>query len=183
MRETERRFLVDPRHLPPLAKRVPATLVRQAYPWRGLDLRVRHTRPLLPDCRPKGVVTLKFARAGASRIEIETPIPACLADFLVRRLARRIEKQRYLLPAAGGLSFEIDRYAGRLEGLWTAEIEFPGETRAEPPDLASFDFTRPGWLGAEITHDRRYDNLSLAFDGMPRGDAFHQEKDQRNDHA
>lgn len=158
MREIERRFLVDERGLPIFANVAPSASIRQAYLCRGLDVRVRHTRPVMPKAAPKGVITLKFARIGASRFEIELPIPAVLAKALVKLLPCRVEKRRYRLPAGNGLTWEIDRYVGALQGLTVAEIELAGES----------DVPRPGWLGRELTSDRRYDNHSLAFDGLPQ---------------
>ena len=59
-----------------------------------------------------------------------------------------------------GLEIEVDVYAGDLEGLVVAEIEFPSEEEAralEPPE----------WLGEEVTGDHRYLNETLATEGAP----------------
>jgi adenylate cyclase len=58
-----------------------------------------------------------------------------------------------------GLRWEVDLFGGVLDGLVMAEIEL---------DDADQAFTRPEWLGAEITDDPRYYNAALARDGLPR---------------
>ena len=73
---------------------------------------------------------------------------------------RRIAKTRHLVPLGGGLTAEVDVYAEALDGLLTAEIEFPSTA-------ASAAFVPPPWLGAEVTGDARYANQSLALAGVP----------------
>ena len=51
-------------------------------------------------------------------------------------------------------------YEGELDGLVTAEVEFPDEATA----LA---FGAPAWLGRDVTGDTRYANRTLAVDGIP----------------
>jgi CYTH domain-containing protein len=73
---------------------------------------------------------------------------------------RTVEKTRYELPADDGLTIELDVYTGRLEGLVTAEVEFPS---AEAADR----FEPPTWFGKEVTDDDAYKNQRLAVDGRP----------------
>jgi len=68
---------------------------------------------------------------------------------------RRVEKTRY---ASDGI--ELDLYAGALEGLILAEVEFTSEAEAAA-------YVAPVWFGAEVTDDRRYKNHSLAVHGRP----------------
>lgn len=63
-----------------------------------------------------------------------------------------IEKDRYLIPA-GKHVFEVDVFHGDNEGLIIAEVELDAEDEA---------FERPGWLGQEVTGNRRYYNSHLA---------------------
>jgi CYTH domain-containing protein len=72
---------------------------------------------------------------------------------------RRIEKTRYEI-AADGATIELDVYAGALDGLVVAEVEFDGEDAADA-------FEPPDWFGAEVTDDARYKNQRLACDGAP----------------
>jgi len=66
---------------------------------------------------------------------------------------------RYFIPL-GDLTVELDVYEGDLDGLVTAEVEFPDEASA----LA---FDAPDWLGRDVTEDPRYGNRVLAVDGIP----------------
>ena len=65
------------------------------------------------------------------------------------------------MPLEDGLTAEIDLYDGELEGLVTAEIEFPDEETA----LA---YDRPG-LARRGRHRRRAATTTstLAVDGIP----------------
>ncbi len=63
-----------------------------------------------------------------------------------------IDKNRWLVPAGGKLKFEVDEFHGENEGLVVAEIELPAEDAA---------FSRPEWLGEEVTGDKRYYNSML----------------------
>lgn len=100
-------------------------------------------------------LTLKSTKPGSARQEIERPV---LFDFAHRMLAalpaeRLISKIRYHIPAADGLTWEIDRFLDRHHGLWLAEIELP---RADHP------LALPDWLGPEVTDDPHYRNAALA---------------------
>jgi adenylate cyclase len=74
-------------------------------------------------------------------------------------------RRRVRLPGPAGVAdfvAEIDEYAGALDGLVVAEVEFPDEE-------AAHGFEPPAWFGRELTDDWRYANRSLASDGMPEG--------------
>ena len=73
---------------------------------------------------------------------------------------RQVVKTRYLVPLDDGLTAEVDVYEGELDGLVTAEVEFPDEATA----LA---FEAPEWLGRDVTDDARYANRTLAVEGFP----------------
>ena len=68
--------------------------------------------------------------------------------------------QDALLIPLGDLTVELDVYEGDLDGLVTAEVEFPDEASA----LA---FDAPEWLGRDVTEDKRYGNRVLAVEGLP----------------
>ena len=72
---------------------------------------------------------------------------------------RRVVKTRHEVPL-GDLVAEVDVYAGDLDGLLTAEVEFPDEAAARA-------FVAPEWLGRDVTDDTRYGNRVLAVDGIP----------------
>ena len=99
-------------------------------------------------------LTIKTGGAALSRGEFEYDIPAGDAAALIACcIGQPIEKTRYRVPAGGGLTWEIDRFEDRRDGLVIAEIELDGETA---------DFDRPDWLGEEITGDPAFYNASLA---------------------
>ena len=72
-------------------------------------------------------------------------LPLCLPGL--------IEKTRWLVPAAEpDLTWEIDEFHGRLDGLTLAEIELQSE--AQP-------YTKAPFLGEEVTGDPRYYNANM----------------------
>lgn len=90
---------------------------------------------------------------GLSRFEWEKEIPVDEARQLMKLCKEGIiDKTRYIVPF-GGHRFEVDEFHGDNEGLTMAEIELQNES--EP-------FGRPGWLGQEVTGDRRYYNSMLS---------------------
>ena len=62
-------------------------------------------------------------------------------------------KTRYEVPEEGGLMWEIDFFEADNHGLVMAELEVP---------FADHEFTRPDWLGQDVTEDERFGNGSLA---------------------
>ncbi|MGZ6643516.1 MAG: CYTH domain-containing protein [Solirubrobacteraceae bacterium] len=152
--EIERKFLVA--QPPPGLERHPSQHVAQGYlVSAGDDLEVR-----LRAREGRHVLTVKQG-GGLVRDEHESAVePGRFARLWPLTEGRRIEKVRYLVPAPGGLTIELDVYAGALDGLVTAEVEFASEEEAR-------GFTPPPWLGSEVTGDARYSNQRLARDGLP----------------
>ena len=70
-----------------------------------------------------------------------------------------MEKERFRLDR-DGRTIELDVYAGDLDGLVVAEVEFESEQE-------SADFHPPAWLGREVTGDERYANRRLAVHRIP----------------
>jgi len=100
-----------------------------------------------------GTMTIKGRSAGATRGEWEYVIPLADANELLERLCQKplIEKYRRRI-AVGRHTWEVDEFLGENQGLMFAEIELSSEDEA---------FDKPAWIGAEVTHDRRYFNSSL----------------------
>jgi adenylate cyclase len=97
-------------------------------------------------------LNIKSGGLVASRAEYEYPIPAAHARELLALCAGPlIDKTRYLVPY-GGFEWEIDEFRGDNDGLIVAELELDHEDQ---------EFPRPDWLGAEVTHLRRYYNVCL----------------------
>lgn len=144
-RETERKFLVRGDFMP---YAVSSSHIVQGYIARSesLTLRVR-TRD------GRGYLTIKGATdaGGTTRAEWEYEIPVAEARELLAYSRGVIDKVRYLVPA-GRHVFEVDCFAGANEGLVVAEVELADAGEA---------FERPGWLGEEVTGDRRYYNSQL----------------------
>lgn len=98
-------------------------------------------------------INIKSMTLGAVRAEFDYPVPAADARILLDQLCLRplIEKLRHHVQHAG-MHFEIDEFGGDNAGLVVAELELDSEQQ---------DFVRPDWLGAEVTDDSRYYNVSL----------------------
>jgi adenylate cyclase len=149
--EVERKFLVSE---PPNLDDADSEEIDQGYLAIGEDGEVR--------LRRKGERLLLTAKRGAglSREESEVELDGEAFDRLWPLTeGRRLHKRRHVLPHEG-LEIEVDVYAGELDGLVIAEIEFGSEEEArafEPPD----------WLGEDVTGDSRYLNETLATEGAP----------------
>ena len=63
-----------------------------------------------------------------------------------------VEKYRRRIEFAGNV-WEVDEFLGANQGLVVAEIELASEDQP---------FDKPDWIGAEVTHDKRYFNSNLA---------------------
>jgi adenylate cyclase len=98
-------------------------------------------------------LNIKSATIGTQRLEFEYEIPLEDAREILRSLCAKplIEKTRHFVPNDGNL-WEIDEFKGDNDGLIIAEIELAevGKT-----------FTKPEWLGLEVTHELRYYNNNL----------------------
>lgn len=103
----------------------------------------------------KGFLTIKGIadKEGVSRYEWEKEIPVSEALELMKLCEPGIiDKVRYFIKC-GTHIFEVDEFQGENAGLIMAEIELR---------FAAEDFERPGWLGEEVTGDKRYYNAMLS---------------------
>jgi len=157
-KEIEYKFLVDNEVAQVLARQavingvVPETLVQGYLNESGMTTRVRlvgHDRAFL---------TLKTRANGISRGEWEYEIPREDGNELLKQCDSRIvAKVRYHL-VVGDHTWDLDIYAGALQGLATAEVELASEDEA---------FVRPGWVGRDISTEGEYTNEALARAGLP----------------
>lgn len=152
--EIERKFLVLNSRFKDQATN--AIQLRQGYlstdPKR--IVRVRLSKDM-DSGHTKAFLTIKglSTNDGASRLEWEQAIDYKEAQALLGLCVNYpIEKTRYLVPF-GGHTFEVDVFEGKNKGLVLAEIEL---------SKAEAQFTRPDWLGAEVTHLPGYTNAALA---------------------
>ena len=98
-------------------------------------------------------LTIKGTSAGATRAEFEYPIPLADARQLLALCDGPLVRKTRRVVEHAGSTWEIDEFQGDNAGLVVAEIELASE---DAP------FVAPPWLGAEVTHDPRYFNSSLA---------------------
>jgi len=100
-------------------------------------------------------LNIKSATVGTHRHEYEYEIPLLDANEIINMLCRKpiIEKTCHFVTNDGN-TWEIDEFDGDNQGLIIAEIELSeiGKT-----------FSKPQWIGEEVTHDLRYYNNNLAI--------------------
>lgn len=150
-KEIERRYLVEDTRILAGSRGFP---IVQGYLFKD-SLRVR-----VRTFGDSAFLALKGQRVGIARDEYEYQIPMDDALEILGNycLERKITKTRHLIPA-GRHVFEVDVYEGGLTGLVVAEVELSREDEA---------IELPGWIGPEVTQDRRYRNFYLAVaDGIP----------------
>lgn len=145
--EIEKKFLVKGDFMPLVVKR---TRITQGYlssvPERTVRIRIKGS---------KGFLTIKGIgnESGASRYEWEKEISIEDAKSLLAICEPGvIDKTRFIVKADGDLVFEVDEFYGENEGLTVAEIELPSEDT---------EFTKPSWLGEEVTGQVKYYNSML----------------------
>ena len=101
-------------------------------------------------------VTIKgpTALGTLGRIEYEYPIPPSHAEHMIEMMCdgHVVEKTRYRI-SDGSSIWEVDEFHGRHSGLVIAEIELATAEQA---------FSKPAWVGDEVTHDYRYSSAWLA---------------------
>jgi adenylate cyclase len=100
-------------------------------------------------------LNIKSATIGTSRHEYEYEIPLHDANEIITILCRKpiIEKTRHFVMHDGN-TWEIDEFEGVNQGLIIAEIELSAIGK---------EFSKPHWIGKEVTHDLRYYNNNLAI--------------------
>lgn len=101
----------------------------------------------------KANLNIKSATLGVFRQEYEYEVPLADAEKMLQDLCEKplIDKERFYVTHAGK-TWEIDVFAGDNEGLVVAEVELDDENEA---------VELPEWVDEEVSHDRRYYNVSL----------------------
>lgn len=147
-KEIERKFLVSGSFKKHAIK---SHKIAQGYlstvPERTVRIRIRDHQ---------GFITIKGISnaTGTTRFEWEKEIPVNEAENLLMLCEPTIiEKIRHIIPANDHLYFEVDEFLGENNGLIIAEIELPKENT---------EFTKPSWLGEEVTGQLQYYNAMLA---------------------
>lgn len=157
--ECERKFLVEavPDGLDPSA----TVELRQGYLAADERISVR-----VRDAGTGGCTLTVKAGSGVERTELEWSITRQEFEAAWPHTGcQRIEKTRHMIPF-GDHVIELDVFAGDLDGLVVAEVEFDSVS-------ASDDFEPPAWFGRDVTDDGRYSNASLALHGLPDTATIH----------
>lgn len=144
MKEIERKFLVEDSSILTVCS---FDEIKQTYLFNELNksLRIRLKNE-------NAFLTIKGNQVGITRDEFEYQIPKEDAIEMIERFNLKVlSKKRYYLKEHG-LTWEIDVFEGKLEGLIVAEIELSHE---------NFDFQIPNWVGEEVTSDPNYLNVEL----------------------
>lgn len=100
-------------------------------------------------------INIKGTTVGATRREFEYPVTLEDAHTMLQELCSGpiVEKTRYHVRHEDQ-EWEVDVFEGDNAGLVVAEIELDDEAQT---------FTRPPWVGEEVTGDIRYYNSSLSI--------------------
>lgn len=147
MLEIERKFLVnsDDYKLEATSKQHIAQGYLSSVPERTVRVRIRGESGFL-------TIKGKSNETGTTRYEWETEIPLHEAKQLMLLCEPgAVEKLRYMVPI-GEHTYEIDEFLGDNAGLVLAEIELSNESEV---------FSKPVWLGSEVTQDQKYYNSQL----------------------
>lgn len=144
-KEIERKFLVIGDAWRALAQGIH---YRQGYLSSAKERTVR-----IRTINDKAFLTIKGMTVGVTRQEYEYEIPYDDCVQMLEQLAEKpvIEKKRYKI-LLDGLIWEIDEFLGVNAGLIVAEIELADENQT---------FSKPAWIGAEVSADPRYFNSNL----------------------
>ena len=146
--EIERKFLVKDDSYKQMAIR--HYEIRQGYlsreHGRTIRIRIRDNEAFITIKGPSD-------NNGLSRFEWEKAIDVEDAKALLQlALPGEIEKTRWIVPADDNLVWEVDEFHGRLNGMIIAEIELENEEQR---------FSKPAFIGDEVTGDTRYYNSNL----------------------
>jgi CYTH domain-containing protein len=152
--EIERKFLLT--ELPPALAFARRKAILQGYLAVDGDTEVRVRRT-------PGHATLTIKHGGGEvRVEEELALGSRQADALWELTnGRRLQKARREMRV-DGVEVSVDEYAGALDGLIVAEVEFDDEDAARA-------WTPPAWFGRELTGEPAYANRNLSMFGLPAG--------------
>lgn len=158
--EIERKYAVE--YLPEDFKTGKIMDIEQNVIYRDMNTMIR-VRKIQEENKTSYIYTLKTKGDiqynnnydVARKYEIENEITEEQYENLKqRKISNTVNKIRILVPIHGNLTVEIDVYKDYLEGLLTAEIEFPTQEDAKT-------FEKPDWLGDELGY-KELSNRKLA---------------------
>ncbi len=162
-KEIERKFAV--KYLPKDLKIENVVYIKQAFIYKDklTLIRIRDIKEIYPENKQIYIYTLKTKGDIeynnnydiAEKYEIENQISQELFEKLLKnKISNIIEKTRIKIPIENNLKVEMDIYYNYLDGLLTAEIEFPNQKEAN-------NFQKPDWLGEELGY-KKLSNRKLA---------------------
>jgi adenylate cyclase len=178
--EIERRWLVDK---PKALFLIDAFMAEGHEYWQGYlsepgsqnAIRIRSEAPTDPK-KPIGYWLYIKSGFGMTREESKLSLEPGqfhdLKNMMIKANMGYLSKKRYTLPIfhtakpgsqANNLIAELDIFDAPLEPLVIVEIEFTSEEEANTFDVKAYP-----WLGKEITKDKEYGNMSLAWKGLPK---------------
>lgn len=103
-------------------------------------------------CDDHAFLTVKGPNNGLARAEFEYEVPVADARHMIDLCpAPVIVKTRWIVPYEGN-RWEVDAFHCALQGLVTAELEVPS---------ADYEFSKPAFVGREVSDDRRFYNSQL----------------------
>lgn len=103
--------------------------------------------------KSQAYLTIKQKIGGIARPEYEFNIPIADAEMLIAQEKTAVEKVRYCIRSVENLTWELDDYKEKNEGLYTGEIELP---------TVDTEFIHPDYILSEVTDDKKYSNHSLS---------------------
>jgi adenylate cyclase len=177
--EIERRFLVDGREEKPWRQHSDVVQIEQHYTvgdWLSVnDLTLMFEDEVFAEITPterdhlastdswttrlrrrnqQYILTYKARVSDDTALELEWRVEEGMAQrLLAKGPFPSLEKTRYVLTGADGLTWEVDEFEGTLAGLVLAEVELTSSTQA---------VALPPWVGQEITGLRSWSNRALA---------------------
>ncbi len=144
--EIERKFI--PKKLPDNLEQYPSHLIEQGYLCTNPVVRIRKMDDsYFLTCKSEGMMAHE---------EYEIPISRESYQHLRKKTdGILITKRRYMLPLDSSHTIELDIFAGSLEGITLAEVEFATIEEADA-------FIPPSWFGEDVTYDKRYHNSEMS---------------------
>ena len=144
--EIERKFLVQ-------NKDWQQSVIKQEHYIQGYLSNNNKNSIRIRICNDKAFLNIKSATLGIHRQEYDYEIPFIEAKEMLHSICEQpvINKTRYFVPYENH-TWEIDVFADDNAGLVVAEIELSSVEES---------FTKPSWLGQEVTDDPRYYNVCL----------------------
>jgi len=165
-REIERKFLVSPENLPNLSKMDYMDMTQGYIPNFNSDYIYRLRQVINMNHKHEKLSIEHYqaikGRGDKDRAEYEREISEDFFHFFWPLCDKNtVHKFRYLIPEVGSITVHLDIYKNQFKGLYTVEVEFDTIEECNA-------FQPLAWFGREVTEDREYKNVVMAFEGIPK---------------